>query len=93
MLLLAQEFSINNVIKVWDTLLADHERYTFLNFICIAMVTYRRDTILKNEFGECLEILQKQLNPIDDKTMQDILNTAKRVCLKVTRKYENYIEA
>jgi TBC1 domain family member 13 len=59
MLILAQEFSIDNVIVVWDTVLADHQRYSFLNFICIAMVTYRREILLKNEFGECLEILQK----------------------------------
>lgn len=59
MLLVAQEFSIHNVIKIWDTLLADHDRFTFLNFICIAMVIYRREALLKNEFGECLEMLQK----------------------------------
>lgn len=74
-------------------MLADHDRFTFLNFVCIAMVTYRRELLLKNEFGECLEMLQKQLSNIDDKTMDEIIRTAKKCCLKVTRKYENYIEA
>lgn len=50
------------MIKVWDTVLADHDKFTFLNFICVAMVTIRREQLLKNEFGECLELLQKQLN-------------------------------
>lgn len=69
MLLLAQEFSIHNVIKVWDTVFADHDKFTFLNFICVAMVTTRREALLKNEFGECLELLQKQLTNVDQSTV------------------------
>jgi hypothetical protein len=92
MLLLAQDFSINHVIRIWDTVFADHDKFTFLNFICVAMVTLRREQLLKNEFGECLELLQKPLNGVDTSFVIDILNTAKKQCLKVTRKYENYIE-
>ena len=57
MLLLAQEFDMNNVIKMWDTVLADHDRFTFVNFICVAMVTSRREYLIKNEFSECLALL------------------------------------
>lgn len=57
MLLLAQEFEINNVIRLWDPVLADHDRFTFVNFICVAIVTLNRDFLLKNEFSECLELL------------------------------------
>ena len=38
MLLLSQEFEMNNVIRLWDTVLADHEKFTFTNFICVGMV-------------------------------------------------------
>lgn len=92
MLLLAQDFSINHVIRIWDTVFADHDKFTFLNFICVALVTIRREQLMKNEFGECLELLQKQLNAVDTSFVVEILNTAKKQCLKVTRKYENYIE-
>lgn len=92
MLLLAQEFSIHNVIKVWDTVFADHDKFTFLNFICVAMVVVKKEQLMKNEFGECLELLQKQLTNVEPSVVQDILSLAKRICLKVTRKYENYIE-
>jgi len=60
MLLLAQEFDMNNVIKMWDTVLSDHDRFTFVNFICVAMVVNKRDYLMKSEFSECLEALQKQ---------------------------------
>jgi hypothetical protein len=92
MLLLAQEFSLDNVIRIWDTILADHDKFTFLNFICVALVTVRREKILANEFGECLEMLQKSLNNCEPSFVAEIIQAAKRICLKVTRKYENYIE-
>ena len=59
MLLLSQEFEINNVIRLWDTLLADHDRFTFCNFICVGIVVMQRDYLLRNEFSECLEALQR----------------------------------
>lgn len=57
MLLLSQEFEINNVIRLWDTVLADPDKYTFTNFICVGIVVKNRDFLLKNEFSECLELL------------------------------------
>lgn len=57
MLLMAQEFEINNVIRLWDTVLADHDRFTFVNFICVAMVLNKRDYLMQNEFSECLVAL------------------------------------
>lgn len=57
MLLVSQEFEISSVIRLWDTVLADHDKFTFLNFICVAMVVSNRDYLLRNEFSECLERL------------------------------------
>ena len=57
MLLLSQEFELNNVIRMWDTVLADHDKFTFVNFICVAKVINKREYLLKNEFSECLECL------------------------------------
>jgi len=57
MLLSSQEFEITNVIRLWDTVLADHDKFTFVNFICVAMVVNLRDYLLRNEFSECLERL------------------------------------
>lgn len=48
---------MNNVIKMWDTVLSDHDRFTFVNFICVAMVLNKRDYLMKSEFSECLEAL------------------------------------
>ena len=51
-----------NVIKVWDPLMSDSTRWNFVYYICVAMVQMRRDEILKSEFSEIMEALQKQAN-------------------------------
>lgn len=61
------------MIRLWDTVLADHDKFTFLYFLCVAMVTTRRETLLKNEFGECLELLQKQLSHCEPTFVSDII--------------------
>lgn len=57
MLLLSQEYELENVIRLWDTLLADQERFLFLNYVCVAMVTMKKDVILEGEFSDCMEAL------------------------------------
>jgi TBC1 domain family member 13 len=57
--MLTQEFEIKNVIRLWDTLLSDHDRFLFVNFVCVAMVMLKRDTLIKGDFSECIESLQK----------------------------------
>ena len=77
---------------MWDTVLADHDKFTFVNFICVAMVVSQRDYLLKNEFSECLECLQKQHNDPDPLVVKEILDLAKKCCLRVSKRYEHYIE-
>ena len=69
-----------------------NDKFTFTNFICVAMVVSQRDYLLKNEFSECLERLQTQSSDANPQVIKNLLDTAKRCCLKVTRRYEHYIE-
>ena len=43
MLLLCQEFSMEDSLRLWDTLLADPKRFQFTNFVCVALVSCVRD--------------------------------------------------
>mmetsp|Transcript_26509 Transcript_26509/g.35450 ORF Transcript_26509/g.35450 Transcript_26509/m.35450 type:complete len:97 (-) Transcript_26509:88-378(-) len=92
MLLVSQEFEIENVILLWDTVLADHDKFTFLNFICVGKVVGQREYLLKNEFSECLERLQMQCTDSDPQMVKNLLDIAKKCCLKVSRRYDTYIE-
>jgi TBC1 domain family member 13 len=37
-LLLSQEFPLPDVVRIWDSLFADEKRFSFLIFICCAMI-------------------------------------------------------
>jgi len=67
MLLMSQEFELCNVIRLWDTLFADIERFKFMNYVCVAMVLIRRPVLIQSDFSECMEALQRQTpsNSID----------------------------
>ena len=51
MLLCCQEFDMANVIRLWDTLSADPNRYEMLNYVCVALVLECRDQILEGDFA------------------------------------------
>ena len=57
MLLLCQEFNMDNSIRLWDTLLADPMRFTFTAFVCCALVSGVRDKIIDGDFACCMEEL------------------------------------
>jgi hypothetical protein len=59
MLLMCQDFEMPNCIRLWDTLLADEERFDFLNYVCATVVLSIQDTILTGDFAVILETLQK----------------------------------
>lgn len=56
--LLTREFPFPEVIMVWDSLLADPNRFSFLLHVCVAMIRNERETLLKSDFGPCLKLLQ-----------------------------------
>ena len=77
MLLMCQEFDMSNVIRLWDALLSDPERFNFLNFVCVATVQTKRDIVLEGDFAECMETLQRATDSITD--IRFLLNDAKAV--------------
>ena len=66
-----------NVIRLWDTLFADPNRFEFLNYVCVALVEQKRKDVVEGDFAECMETLQKSTNDIDD--VRILLNEANSV--------------
>jgi TBC1 domain family member 13 len=87
MLLLCQDFTIYDVARIWDTLLADPERFEFLNFICLAMLQYIRDQILEGDFTDAMQALQRFPQDIDIRIILNWANTF----VKDDPIYHNYI--
>ena len=51
MLLMCQDFDMPNCVRLWDTLLADPDRFEFLNFVAASVILSARDTILEGDFA------------------------------------------
>lgn len=57
-LLLSQEFPLPDVIRIWDSLFSDENRFDFLIHICSAMILLLKDQILSNDFAANVKMLQ-----------------------------------
>ncbi|XP_077278175.1 TBC1 domain family member 13 [Temnothorax americanus] len=57
-LLLSQEFPLPDVMRIWDSLFADENRFNFLIHICCAMILLLRDQLLAGDFATNVKLLQ-----------------------------------
>ena len=62
MLLFTQDFELPDILRLWDSFLADENRFDFFYYACIAMVELNREAVLKGDFGEVLSVLQHPVN-------------------------------
>jgi TBC1 domain family member 13 len=58
MLLLSTEFEINSILRLWDSLLADYERFHFFKYVCVALIIYMKSHIIGHEFPDILKKMQ-----------------------------------
>ncbi|XP_070490069.1 TBC1 domain family member 13 [Chironomus tepperi] len=57
-LILSQEFDLPDVLRLWDSILADENRFEYLICVCCAMIILVRDQILENDFEHNVKLLQ-----------------------------------
>jgi hypothetical protein len=56
--LLSREFAMPDVLMLWDSLLADPYRFSYLLHTCVGMIRLQRPAILGADFGGCMKLLQ-----------------------------------
>ncbi|XP_006892545.1 PREDICTED: TBC1 domain family member 13 isoform X2 [Elephantulus edwardii] len=74
-LLLSQEFLLPDVIRIWDSLFADDNRFDFLLLVCCSMLILIREQLLEGDFTVNMRLLQDY--PITD--VCQILQKAKEL--------------
>ena len=79
MLLMCQEFDMSNVIRLWDALFSDPNRFNFLYYVCIAAVLTKRTICVDGDFAECMETLQKSTDQVSD--VRTLIDEARRLAL------------
>ena len=63
--MLSQEFPLPEVLRIWDSLLADDTRSGLLIDVCVAMVLLIRNEILSNDFSENMQLLNNYPTWVD----------------------------
>ncbi|XP_072287428.1 TBC1 domain family member 13 isoform X1 [Pyxicephalus adspersus] len=76
-LLLSQEFVLPDVIRIWDSLFADENRFEFLLKVSCAMLILIRDQLLEGDFTVNMRLLQDY--PLSDGDVLPILKKAKEL--------------
>jgi TBC1 domain family member 13 len=89
MLLMCQEFDMANVIRLWDTLFSDPDRFDYMNYVCVALVQLKKQEVLEGDFAVCMETLQRAADSVED--VRSLLNCSNNVCAKYLKKQSDYV--
>jgi len=74
-LMLSQEFSLPDVLTLWDALLTDESRTNLLINVCTSMLCLVRESLLENDFASNMKMLQNY----PEADMRLILNKAEHL--------------
>ncbi|KAG1713237.1 hypothetical protein DVH05_000957 [Phytophthora capsici] len=79
MTLLSREFSMPDTLRIWDALLSDPKRFSFLHYVNCALVRSQRHFLLLHGFTEALKRLQNLHSSDRDTDLNQILLDAERM--------------
>ncbi|KUF88551.1 TBC1 domain family member 13 [Phytophthora nicotianae] len=79
MTLLAREFSMTDTLRIWDALLADPKRFSFLHYVNCALVRSQRTFLLLHGFTNGLKRLQNLQSSSDELDIDQVLLVAERM--------------
>lgn len=77
-LLLSQEFLLPDVIRIWDSLFCEPDKFKFLLSLCLCMIINIKQEILGNDFGANMRLLQNY-PPCD---MEKLLRDSRQMTIK-----------
>ena len=63
LLLLTQDFSLQNIMRLWDVLFSYQDKQEFVNFISLAMIIGSREEIMKDNVEE-IHLALKQISKV-----------------------------
>ncbi|KAI8575634.1 hypothetical protein K450DRAFT_260766 [Umbelopsis ramanniana AG] len=58
-LLFGREFSIENVLELWDAIFAEDPSLNIVEYICLVLLIRIRDKMMDGEYAECLTLLMR----------------------------------
>jgi len=71
-LLFSQDFPLPTILRIWDSLFADENRFEYLIYICVSLLINIRSQLFEGDFSDNLSLLHKY----PSFTIEEILNLA-----------------
>lgn len=74
-LFLTQEFEMPDILRLWDSILSEENKFEFLNMVCVAIIKMKRNEILQSDFAGIMLSLQN-LEKLD---IEKVIFTAENI--------------
>jgi hypothetical protein len=87
-LLFTQEFNMPDTLRLWDSIVVHTDKYQFLTYICIGIVSLNRDLLLKKDFSNIMHLMQN-LNLIEA-DIEKIIHTSADVKSKLSELFISF---
>ncbi|KAG1451729.1 hypothetical protein G6F56_008005 [Rhizopus delemar] len=58
-LLFGREFEMNELFKLWDAIFSQDPTLDIVEYVCLVMLLYLRDQLIKKDYAECLSMLMR----------------------------------
>ncbi|XP_039252649.2 TBC1 domain family member 5-like isoform X1 [Styela clava] len=90
-LLFGREFSLQDLLVLWDAMFADSSTLDLVDYLFVAMLIHIRNHLLTADYSSCMQLLMRY-PPVDD--INDIVKAAKDIRQLKTRSFsDSLIEA
>ena len=86
-LFFSQEFLMMDILRLWDVIFCEKERFNFVYYFALAILKYEYKNIVNKEFYEIVEILHK----IDVKNIENLIEIAFDIKNKYEKKIQNLL--
>lgn len=85
---LAREFTLPDVLRMWDSFLAAGVRLSWVRYVCVAMQIRIRDSLLASDFAGCMKLLlhYPNIDVADILAVADRLRTANVTIIRTVRR-------
>jgi hypothetical protein len=80
-LFLTQEFEMPDIMRIWDSILSEDDKFEFLNMICLAIIKIRRTEVLQSDFAGIMLSLQN----IDKIDIEKLLKAAENIRIELKK--------
>ena len=74
-MLFSQDFEIGDVLRLWDLIFCKENKNYFVFYICLGIISLKRNNIINGDMAEILQCFQK----LDDILCDNLIYEAKRI--------------